>query len=97
MPIKTAGYKRFIPVILYTALLFIFARYLPVWTKKAAAALTWVVYARLIMWAVGIAGFLTLGAVALHWPGLRRKGLFLGAAIIYLVPAVWLVLVSGEV
>lgn len=91
MPIKPAGIKRFVPVILYTALLFVMAGYLPVLTKKAAAALTWVVYARLVKWFLVVISLMTIGAVAWRWAGMKHRLLFLAAALLYVGPTARLI------
>jgi len=70
----------------YSASLFVVASYLPVLTKKAAAALTWVVYARIIKSLILYLSTVLFYIFFIKWPCLAQKWLFLGIVAIYSVP-----------
>ncbi|MCE5272680.1 VanZ family protein [bacterium] len=87
------------PVLIYTALLLVTARYLPVWTKKAAAALTWVVYARVVTYVAGGAALAGAVTLAVFWARMSRERLLFGAALaIWSALAAWFILrLAGSV
>lgn len=98
MTISRSNLLRFTPVALYTILMLITARYLPVWTKQAAAALTWVVYARIVKWVMGLIALSTAAAVLIRWTGMRDRALFMSAACLWTAVAAWFIFrLSGSV
>ncbi len=98
MTVSRTKVLRFTPVVLYTALMLITARYLPVWTKQAAAALTWVVYARIVKRVLGIIALTTAVAVIIRWAGMRDRLLFMITAGLWTAVAAWFIIrLSGSV
>lgn len=87
------------PVLLYTALLLVTARYLPLWTKKAAAALTWVVYARVLTYVAGGAALAGATVLAVLWARMSRGRLLFGGAVaVWSALAAWFIArLSGSV
>jgi hypothetical protein len=98
MTISRSKVFRFIPVVLYTVLMLITARCLPVWTKQAAAALTWVVYAQIVKRVLGIIALIATVAVIIRWAGMQNRALFMGAACLWTAVAAWFIIrLSGSV
>ena len=76
--------------------MFLVAGYLPVWTKNAAAALTWVVYARLVKSIIGTVGALLIGWLVYRWTIMQGKWTFLLGAGVYSAAAAYILSGLGD-
>ncbi len=80
----------------YSLALFFIASRLPVLTKQAAAALTWVVYVQLVKLAVLFTVNLLLFVVFIRWSWLPRRWAFLLLCLAWAVPAAYLLRGLGD-
>jgi len=82
----------------YTGLIFYIAPRLPLWTKKWAAALTWVVYAQVVKSLMIFFAVVLLFVMFIKWFSLSHKWRFLGLMAVYLgITAYFLHLLGNSV
>lgn len=79
----------FLLALAYSVLLFYIATYLQIFTKKAAAALTWVVYAQIVKALVAYLATLFIYLIYVKLVFLRRKWLFLGTLALFAAATVF--------
>ena len=68
----------------YSGLLFYIASQLPLWTKKWAAALTWVVYVQVIKSLIIYLSMVMLFVLFIKWFAMHHRWRFLGLCAVYL-------------
>lgn len=79
----------FLLALAYSVLLFYIATYLQIFTKKAAAALTWVVYAQVVKALVIYLAAVFVFVIYIKLGSLRRKWLFLATLVFFVAATVF--------
>ena len=80
----------------YSVLLFFIATYLQIFTKKAAAALTWVVYAQIVKALVAYLAAVFVFLIYIKFVFLRRKLLFLATLAVFTAATVFFIIRLGD-
>ena len=80
----------------YSVLLFFVATYLQIFTKKAAAALTWVVYAQIVKALVAFLAAVFVFLIYIKFVFLQRKLLFLATLAVFTAATVFFVIRLGD-
>lgn len=83
MPFRIATIFYSSLALAYSALLFFIASFLQQWTKMASAALTWVVYARLVNLLVIFLATAIAFITFIKFPLIRKKWLFLAVCTLF--------------
>jgi len=96
MRLRTTTLILILLALAYSVLLFFVATYLQIFTKKAAAALTWVVYARIVKALVVYIATVFIFVVYIKFSFLRRKLLFLATLAVFSAATVFFISRLGD-
>ena len=96
MRLRTTTFILILLALAYSVLLFFIATYLQIFTKKAAAALTWVVYAQIVKALVVYLAAVFVFLVYIKFSFLRRKLLFLATQAVFSAATVFFISRLGD-